>query len=210
MSELIRGEMGDMKDLYQDDAVLISRFQAGQHEAFDALITKHQARAYQYAYRLARDAEEASDVVAEAFVRVYKALCNFKGESAFTTWLYRILTNCYLDMRKKEKSRQTTSLEAALHTDEGELERQIEDTSRTPHQAAERSERERTIEWAVEKLPEYQKAMILMYHVEMLSYEEIANSLELPIGTVKSRLNRARLSLRELLKHEHEMFAMVA
>jgi RNA polymerase sigma-70 factor (ECF subfamily) len=172
------------------------------------LIQKHQARAYQYAYRLARDAEEASDVVAEAFVRVYKALCNFKGESAFTTWLYRILTNCYLDMRKKEKSRPSTSLEAALHTEDGELERQIEDPGRTPHMEAERNERENTIERAVERLPEYQKAMIMMYHVEMLSYEEIAQSLDLPIGTVKSRLNRARLSLRELLRTEQELFAV--
>lgn len=197
-----------MKEQYTDDALLIQRFQNGDHSAFDALIQKHQARAYQYAYRLARDSEEASDVVAEAFVRVYKALCNFKGESAFTTWLYRILTNCYLDMRKKEKSRPATSLEAALHTEDGELERQIEDPSRTPHQEAERNERERTIDGAVQRLPEYQRAMILMYHVEMLSYEEIAQSLALPIGTVKSRLNRARLSLRELLRGEQEMFAV--
>ena len=199
-----------VKEIYQDDALLIQRFQAGDQASFDALICKHQARAYQYAYRLARDAEEASDVVAEAFVRVYRALCNFKGESAFTTWLYRILTNCYLDMRKKEKSRPATSLEAALHTEDGELERQIEDPNRTPHQEAERNERERTIEDAVARLPEYQKAMIMMYHVEMLSYEEIAQALDLPIGTVKSRLNRARLSLRELLRTEHEMFALAS
>jgi RNA polymerase sigma-70 factor (ECF subfamily) len=199
-----------MKEQYTDDALLIQRFQDGDHSAFDALIQKHQARAYQYAYRLARDSEEASDVVAEAFVRVYKALCNFKGESAFTTWLYRILTNCYLDMRKKEKSRPATSLEAALHTEDGELERQIEDPSRTPHQEAERNERERTIDGAVQRLPEYQRAMIMMYHVEMLSYEEIAQSLQLPIGTVKSRLNRARLSLRELLRNEQELFALAS
>ena len=197
-----------MKEQYTDDALLIKRFQDGDHSAFDSLITKHQARAYQYAYRLARDSEEASDVVAEAFVRVYKALCNFKGESAFTTWLYRILTNCYLDMRKKEKSRPSTSLEAALQTEDGELERQIEDPHRTPHEEAERNERERTIGAAVKRLPEYQRAMIMMYHVEMLSYEEIAQTLSLPIGTVKSRLNRARLSLRDLLKTEDEMFAV--
>jgi len=113
-------------------------------------------------------------------------------------------------MRKKEKSRPSTSLEAALHTEDGELERQIEDPNRTPHQEAERSERERTIEGAVDRLPEYQKAMIMMYHVDMLSYEEIAQALELPIGTVKSRLNRARLSLRELLRTEQEMFALAS
>lgn len=197
-----------MKDLCQDDILLIERFQRGERSAFDALIAKHQARAYQYAYRLTKDAEQASDVVAEAFVRVYKALCNFKGESAFTTWLYRILTNCFLDMRKKEKSRAWTSLDPMIHTDEGELERQVEDPSLDPHQEAELSEREMTVSAAVQRLPEYQKAMIMMYHVEMLSYEEIAQALDLPLGTVKSRLNRARLSLRDLLSAERDMFAV--
>jgi RNA polymerase sigma-70 factor (ECF subfamily) len=195
-----------VKDVCQDDALLIDRFQRGDKNAFDALIAKHQARAYQYAYRLTRDSEQACDVVAEAFVRVYKALCNFKGDSAFSTWLYRILTNCFLDMRKKEKSRPWLSLDPAVQAEDGELERQIEDSSLSPHEEAEFSERERTVGKAVERLPEYQKAMIMMYHVEMLSYEEIAETLDIPIGTVKSRLNRARLSLRELLRTEQELF----
>ena len=195
-----------MKDVCQDDALLIERFQKGEQSAFDTLIAKHQGRAYQYAYRLTRDSEQACDVVAEAFVRVYKALCNFKGDSAFSTWLYRILTNCFLDMRKKEKSRPWVSLDPAMQGEDGELERQVEDLSMSPHQEAELSERERTVGKAVERLPEYQRAMIMMYHVEMLSYEEIAESLDIPIGTVKSRLNRARLSLRALLSTDQELF----
>jgi len=186
--------------------MLINRSQSGDRSAFNQLIRKHEARAYQYAFRLTRNPEEAADVVAEAFVRVYNALHNFKGQSAFTTWLYRILTNCFLDIRKKERSRPATSLEAALQTPDGELERQIEDPNRTPHEEAERNERERNVEAAVALLPEYQKAMIVMYHAEMMSYEEIASALDLPIGTVKSRLNRARLSLRELLLKDEELF----
>lgn len=195
-----------MSERYLDDQMLISRSQQGDRSAFNTLIRKHEARAYQYAYRLTRNPEEAADVVAEAFVRVYNALHNFKGQSAFTTWLYRILTNCFLDIRKKERSRPATSLEAALHTADGELERQVEDPSRTPHEETERNERERRVESAVTLLPEYQKAMIVMYHAEMMSYEEIATALDLPIGTVKSRLNRARLSLRELLVKDEELF----
>jgi len=186
--------------------MLIDRFQKGERQAFDALIQKHQARAYQYAYRLAKDSEQAADVVAEAFVRVFRALGTFKGESAFTTWLYRILTNCYLDMRKKEMNRPSTSLDIHLQTDEGDIERQFEDSARSPHEESERNERERTVIAAVEQLPPYQKAMIMMYHVEMLSYEEIAQTLSLPIGTVKSRLNRARLSLRSLLREDQDLF----
>ena len=197
-----------MMTSYPEDSVLIERSQRGDQNAFDSLIRKHEKRAYQYAFRLTSNPEEAGDVVADAFVRVYSALGNFKGNSAFTTWLYRILTNCFLDMRKKERSRPTTSLEAALQTEDGDVERQVEDTGPTPHLQAERRERERAVESAVDLLPEYQKAMITMYHAEMLSYEEIADALDLPIGTVKSRLNRARLSLRELLTKDEELFKL--
>lgn len=193
---------------FPDDQVLIERCQRGDRDALDMLIRKHEKRAYQYAYRLTSNSEEAADIVADAFVRVFSAMKNFKGASAFTTWLYRILTNCFLDIRKKERSRPTTSLESNLYTDEGEVERQIQDDSPNSDDIAERNERERAVMDAVAQLPEYQKAMITMYHAEMLSYDEIAEALDLPIGTVKSRLNRARLSMRELLLPEAELFDM--
>ena len=195
-----------MSESHLDDELLIRRAQGGDRSAFDALISKHSTRAYQYAFRLTRNPEEASDVVAEGFVRVYNAIQNFKGQSAFTTWLYRIMTNCFLDIRKKEKSRQVISIESALVTSEGDVELQIEDDGDSPHDITEKSEREARFERAVSKLPEYQRAMIVMYHGEMMSYEEIAASLDLPIGTVKSRLNRARLTLREMLQKDAELF----
>src|SRR5580704_16596263 len=195
-----------MSERFLDDAMLIQRSQAGDRSAFDSLISKHSARAYQYAFRLTHSAEEAADVVGDAFVRVFNALPNFKGQSAFTTWMYRILTNCYLDIRKKEKNRTFTSLEAVLQTQDGEVERQIEDPSASPYDDAERTVRETSIEGAVSLLPEYPRAMIVMYHSESLTYEEIAAALDLPVGTVKSRLNRARISLRELLVRDEELF----
>ena len=197
-----------MSESFLDDQMLISRAQSGDKSAFNALIRKHEARAYQYAFRLTRRPEEAADIVADGFVRVYNALHNFKGQSAFSTWLYRILTNCYLDARKKERSRVTTSLESVLQTPEGELERQIEDPGPSPYQDVEKGVRERAVEEAVAMLPEYQRAMIVMYHSESLTYEEIAAALDLPVGTVKSRLNRARISLRELLVHNEELFRL--
>lgn len=195
-----------MKDGQIPDALLIERFQNGDTESLDRLIQRHQARAYQYAFRLTRDPDIAADVVSDAFVRVYRAAHTFKGQSAFTTWLYRILTNCFLDTRKRLTSRPTVSLEATLQTDDGSLERQFEAESRTPYEEAERSERERSMQAAVKELPDYQRAMILLFHLEMLSYEEIAEVLHLPIGTVKSRLNRARLGLRQALEPEWELF----
>jgi RNA polymerase sigma-70 factor (ECF subfamily) len=195
-----------MNPNFPEDYVLIERAQKGDRSALDTLVRKHERRAYQYAYRLTSNPEEAADVVADAFVRVYSALQNFKGQSAFTTWLYRILTNCYLDIRKKEKTRQTLSLETTLQSGDGEMERQIEDDEPDPHTLFERGERERAVTCAVGLLPEYQRAMIVMYHSESMSYEEIAEALDLPIGTVKSRLNRARLSLRQLLVPDEELF----
>jgi RNA polymerase sigma-70 factor (ECF subfamily) len=195
-----------MSESTLDDSLLIRRAQGGDRSAFDALISRHSTRAYQYAFRLTRNPEEASDVVAEGFIRVYNALHNFKGQSAFTTWLFRIMTNCYLDIRKKEKSRAATSIESAMTTDEGDVELQIEDESASPHELTERAEREVRFERAVSRLPEYQKAMIVMYHAENMSYEDMAAALDLPIGTVKSRLNRARLSLREMLEKDSELF----
>ncbi|HWD41937.1 MAG TPA: sigma-70 family RNA polymerase sigma factor [Fimbriimonas sp.] len=191
---------------FLDDEILIAKAQEGDRSSLNALVRKHEARAYHYAFRLTRNPEEAADVVAEAFLRVFNALQNFKGQSAFTTWLYRILTNCYLDVKKRDRNRPTVSLEATMQTPDGEVERQVEDTKPTPDLQLERSERERNVERAVAKLPEYQRAMIVMYHVENLSYEDIAAALDLPIGTVKSRLNRARLNLRELLVKDEELF----
>ncbi|HTQ08498.1 MAG TPA: sigma-70 family RNA polymerase sigma factor [Fimbriimonadaceae bacterium] len=187
-----------------DDEMLIRRAQGGDRSAFDMLVSRHEIRAYQYAFRLTRNSEEAADVVAEAFIRVYNAIATFKGQSSFATWLYRILTNCFLDFRKKIKP--VSSLDVASQIGEGDLERQIEDPGPTPHDESERLEREERVERAVNRLPEYQRAMIVMYHVDMLTYEEIAVALDLPIGTVKSRLNRARLTLRDYLIKDQELF----
>lgn len=195
-----------MTPAYADDDVLIRRAQQGDRSAFDSLVSKHERRAYQYAFRLTTNQDDASDIVAEAFVRVYNALQNFKGNSAFTTWLFRILTNCYLDLRKKERNKQHLSLEGTLQTDSGEMERQIEDEGDGPSELLERTAREQAVQTAIVLLPDYQQAMLVMYHIENLSYEEIAESLDLPLGTVKSRLNRARLSLRELLVKDEELF----
>lgn len=193
-----------MSERALDDEMLIRRAQNGDRGAFDALVSKYEIKAYQYAFRLTRNSEEASDVVAEAFIRVYNAISNFKGNSSFSTWLYRIMTNCFLDLRKKVKP--VASLEVATSTGSGEVERQLEDPSPTPHEETEKTEREERVERAVNRLPEYQRAMIVMYHVDLLTYEEIAEALDLPIGTVKSRLNRARLSLRDLLLKDQELF----
>ena len=189
-----------------DDSVLISQAQGGDRAAFDTLVGRYEARAYQYAFRLTHNSETASDIVADGFLRVYTALGNFRGQSAFGTWLYRIITNCYLDFKKKDRSGRLVSLEQTVRSDDGELERQVEDQSDGPEEIAERNAREGAVQSALELMPEQQQAMLVMFHVEMKSYEEIAQVLDVPLGTVKSRLNRARLALRDLLTDHRELF----
>ena len=192
-----------MENRLQTDLALIERAQRGDRDAVNQLVTKYQARAYQFAYRLTGNPDDASDLVAEAFVRVYTALPRFRRDSQFSTWLFRIVTNCFLDAKKKTDRKPTDQLEDAW-VDVDAKSTIVEQES--PVEASERGEREEILQRGIEKLPEYQRAMIVMFHVENLSYEDIAAALDLPIGTVKSRLNRARLALREILEPYEELF----
>lgn len=190
----------------QDDDLLIRRFQQGDRAAFDDLVSRHSQRAFQYAFRLTKNTDEASDIVSDAFLRVFTALPQFKGNSSFSTWIYRIITNCFLDLRKRDKRKQTVGLEIATANDDGDFERPIESDDPMPEELAVRGEQIERLNDAIHRLPDYQRSMIVMYHGEMLSYEEIAAVLDLPIGTVKSRLNRARIILKDLLANDEELF----
>lgn len=192
----------------QRDLILIERAQKGDRSAFNDLVGLYEERAYKYAFRLTRNPDLASDVVADAFVRINSALKNFRGQSAFGTWLYRIVTNCYLDRKKRDKETRNVSLDQTLNTGSGDMERQWEDEADGPAEIAERNARESAMQNALAQMPEYQQAMLVMYHVEALSYEEIAETLDLPIGTVKSRLNRARVALRDILSQSPELFSL--
>ncbi len=191
-----------------DDAeqALIAECQAGSRDAFDRLISKYQRRVYTFAYRLTGNAEDAADVAADVFVRLYTSLGSFRGQSSFVTWLFRVVTNIYLDSRKRKRVRQTQSLDEVIELEESSVQRQYDDDSPTPHEIAEGKERTAALQQAIASLPEYQRVMIVMYHVDGMAYEEIAEALEMPIGTVKSRLNRARMALRRKLEPVREQY----
>jgi RNA polymerase sigma-70 factor (ECF subfamily) len=189
-----------------EDRQLIERCRSGDREAFDELVRRYERQAYNLAYRLSGNYDDASDVVVEAFVRVFQGLHTFRGEAHFGTWLHRVVVNTFLDMRKRSKGRQNVSLEEQLELDGDTLTRQIEDTAPGPEELVEKEEREEVLQRAIAQLPPERRILIVLYHFENLSYEEIAQMLNLPVGTVKSRLNRARLALRELLEPSRELF----
>ena len=192
-------------DLAQE-RLLIQRCQKGERDAFDTLFKQYEKRVYNLSYRLSGNYDEANDISVDAFLRVYQAIRLFRGDANFSTWLYRIVTNVYLDRRKRQKNKQHLSLEEYIELEENSVARQVEDPSPTPPMVMEGVERAELLQGAIGQLPDYQRAMIVLYHKEGLAYEEIAEVMNLPIGTVKSRLNRARLVLREKLEPLKELF----
>jgi RNA polymerase sigma-70 factor (ECF subfamily) len=182
-----------------EEARLIQRARGGDLEAMSLLIDRYQKHVYNLAYRLCGNYDDANDIAQEAFLRVFHSLGNFRGESNFSTWLYRIVTNVFLDERKKQRVRSHNSLEEYMELEDSTVARQIEDPSPGPEEAITAKERSDVIGSAVLSLPETQRVMIVLYHFQERSYEEIAEIMNMPIGTVKSRLNRARLALRNKL-----------
>ncbi len=189
-----------------EERLLIDRCKRGDKDAFDALMRRYERKIYNFSYRLCGNYDEASDITADTFVRLYNSLGSFRGDSSFITWLFRIVTNIFLDQRKRVKARPQVSLEEMIELEDMSVTRQVEDTGPSPEDRAVGAERTDILQTAINSLPEYQRLMIVMYHTESRSYEEIAEMLDLPIGTVKSRLNRARLSLRDRLKRVEEHF----
>jgi len=184
---------------------LIRQAREGDTDAMDQLLQGHFRSAYNLAFRLTGNYDDAQDVLAEAFLRVYNALPRFRGDAHFSTWLYRIVMNVFLDERKKQRLRRHESLEAMIQLADSQVELQIEDESPGPMETLERGEEAEIVQRAVLTLPESQRLMIALYHFQNQTYEEIAAITSLPIGTVKSRLNRARLALRGKLHEQREL-----
>ena len=189
-----------------EEKALIERCKRGDLAAFNDLVRKYEKQVYNFAYRLTGNYDDANDVAQDAFLRVFNAIGTFRGDASFSTWLFRITTNVFLDERKRARAHPQASLDEYLELGESSVTRQIEDPSPTPEAVLEESERAQLLQKAVEDLPENQRAMVTLYHGQQKSYEEIAEIMDLPIGTVKSRLNRARLALKEKLSGLRELF----
>ncbi len=206
-SRLPRARSGDEKTVDRvDEQALIERCKAGDVGAFDELVRIYEKRVFNCALRIAGNYHDASDVAQEAFLRAFNSINTFRGDAKFATWIYRIVTNVYLDERKKSKAHRQTSLDDYIELEENSVTRQIQDDSPSPEEMVETEERARVLQQAINSLPDYQRIIVTLYHMQHRSYEEIAEILRLPIGTVKSRLNRARLALAEKLGSSPELF----
>ena len=183
----------------QSDLELVRRAQRNERGAFDLLVLKYQHKVIKLVARLLRDPTEAEDVAQEAFVKAYRALGSFRGDSAFYTWLYRIAVNT---ARNAIASRQRRPLDYEAELSESEqsnLASRLRHTD-TPEATALSEEIRVTVNEAIEQLPEDLRTAIVLREVEGLSYEEIAAAMDCPVGTVRSRIFRAREAIDRALK----------
>ena len=185
------------------DMTLIRAFQGGDKAAFDELVLKHQHKLYNLCYRFLGDYQEANDSAQETFIKVYRSLKKFRLESAFSTWLYRIAVNTCKNKLKSAEYRQKkkmVSLDNPVSLDHSSPAIEIKDETHSPAMELEKKERVRLIQEAINALPPGQKEVVTLRDIEGFSYEEIAQITGINLGTVKSRLARARLELRRKLR----------
>lgn len=180
------------------DEVMVERARAGDVDAFETLIHQYERKVYNLAYRLTGNHEDASDMAQEAFVRVYVKLPEFRGESSFSTWLFRIASNACLDEIRKRKRQKVTSLQNPYELGEGEeLERQYADEADGPEELLARKETRAAVQACIADLDDEYRVVVVLRDIQGLAYNEIAELLGLNLGTVKSRLNRARAAIKE-------------
>jgi len=180
-----------------DEAALIERCRAGDLGAFEPLVEKYRQRAYRLAYNVLRDPEEAWDVAQDAFIRAFQALPSFRGDSAFYTWLFRIVVNVARDRARQHAARGRAF--GTERVDEKDWDRILVDQGVAPDANATQVEERERIVRALATLSEPHRAIIMLSDLEGLSYREIAEVLNIPMGTVMSRLHNARRRLRDAL-----------
>ncbi|MBE7035215.1 MAG: sigma-70 family RNA polymerase sigma factor [Ruminococcaceae bacterium] len=187
----------------------IQKAQAGDLAAYELLIAAYESKILNYCYRMLGNRADAEDAAQEVFVKVFRFIKSFNGESSFSTWLYRIASNVCMDIVRKAKRRQQETMSLHQQNSEGEeFYLSLSDDGPSPYEKAQLREARKALEKALLDLPEEHRQVIILRDVEGRSYEEIADVLHLAPGTVKSRINRARKALQKLLEPDRELFLL--
>nr|BBH94203.1 RNA polymerase sigma factor [Thermogemmatispora argillosa] len=186
--------------LEQDDAQLVRASQHGDREAFALLVQRYQRRIFNMILRMLQDYEEACEITQEAFLAAWQSLPTFRGEARFPTWLYRIAYNCclrQLEQRKRDKALQSAMQEKQLLDEAGDQRRQAEST-------LEAHARQALVREQLEALPTKYRIVLILRHLQEMTYEEMAEILMMPIGTIKTHLFRARNLLKARLQAQRQ------
>ena len=183
----------------ESDRELVARVQAGEKAAFDVLVLRYQQKLVKLISRYVRDPNEALDVAQEAFIKAYRALPNFRGESSFYTWLYRIGVNTAKNHLVAQGRRPPDSDVDAQDAERYDIDSMLREHD-TPEAEAYRDEVERTVVEAINALPDELRTAVTLRELEGLSYQEIATVMDCPVGTVRSRIFRAREAIERRLR----------
>lgn len=179
----------------EEDIQLIARARSGDERAFRALLSKYERPVFSICLRIVRDREEAADLTQESFIKVFRMLERYNPAYAFSSWLFKITSNHCIDFLRKRRIR-TLPMDVPIDGDQGEIQRQYVAPGLDPEQELVKKEKMLRLEDAIGELPEHYRIMLILRHQENLSYEEIAQTLEIPLGTVKARIHRAREMLK--------------
>ncbi|NLX60266.1 MAG: RNA polymerase sigma factor [Phycisphaerae bacterium] len=200
VSEAMQRVASQVGEVASEDARLVGQAQEGRREAFSRLFEKYRGPAYQIAYRLLGNGDDALDAVQEAFMKAFAGLQAFRGGASFKTWFYRIVTNCSLDLRRSRAVRKAAPLD-------GDEPPQIPSTrsdDREPSRPAEMKELKNRIDEALAEIPETNRTAFVLFAVEGVSYRDIAEILNISIGTVMSRIYYARQKLQQILSESQD------
>lgn len=187
-----------MFDRHQD-LKTIKRCKRGEEPAFAEILARYRGPIYNLCYRMTRNPEDARDLGQEVFIKVFSLLDRFDEDYAFSSWLFRIATNHCIDHLRRNRMR-FLSLDGAVGKDGQEFELQLPDHGPGPDQVMQRRQAVERLEEVIADLPPHYRAITLLRHDQQLSYEEIAEILHLPLGTVKARIHRARNMIQQMLK----------
>ncbi len=188
-----------------DEQRMLSLAREGEVAAFEALIEGYEDKIYSLAFRMLGNSEDARDAAQETLLKAYSGLQRFRGDASFSTWIYRIAKNVCLDILRRRSKQRTYSLDEPMELGDGEVSRQFAGDMPAPEDVVMHGEVRDSINSALAEISEHHRVVIILRDIEGFTYEEIANILEIELGTVKSRLYRARASLHEILS-EMELF----
>ncbi|MFQ5499945.1 MAG: RNA polymerase sigma factor [Candidatus Zixiibacteriota bacterium] len=182
-----------------NDLALIGQALGGSQRAFRHLMDRHKSSVYYIVFKIVRNEETANDLVQETFMKAFASLASYRSDYKFSTWLYKIAANSSIDHLRKKRIK-ALSLDREFETRDGSKEIEVPDYSFHPERDLVRKEQSVSIERAIQSLPDKYRAVIVFRHKDDKSYEEIADLLDIPVGTVKARIFRARELLKKKLK----------
>ena len=203
----MREPPADAQAATQPESVLVALARQGDLDAFDQLVAAHQSRIYNLCLWIIGDRDDAADAAQDAFIRAFRFLSKFRGDAAFGTWVGRIAVNVARDAAAKRKRAPKSLTNGNPETgEEPDERRELAAEDASPAEILLRRERQLAVRKALAGLHENHRVVLVLFEIQGFAYEDVAHILQLPVGTVKSRINRARQALRQALEKQRELF----